>query len=265
MNAHKNSIDNGNDVVEHGVKTEEESVKNGYFEESYDDGSSYKGNFKDGLYHDWGTFIWANGEKYEGKWNKGNRVKGTYTWPEKRKNYMYKYVGEFKNNKFEGEGTAYFVGGETWSGLWKNGEFVESQSTSIADINDESQPTSIPDINDFATSKDCYEQTKKLRLNGQGEKAIEFCLKAYRIGESPYNGWALHQIGCIYYFGLGGIKNNYYEGFRYFKMASDIGVLPSKYYLGICYRYGRGVQQDGSKAKELISASGYTSPPGYDF
>lgn len=264
-NAHKNSIDNGKDVIELEVETEEETAKNGYFEESYDDGSSYKGNFKDGLYHDWGTFIWANGEKYEGKWNKGNRVKGTYTWPEKRKNYIYKYVGEFKNNKFEGEGTAYFVGGETWSGLWKNGEFVESQSTSIADINDESQPTSIPDINDFATSKDCYEQAKKLRLNGQGEKAIEFYLKAYRIGKSPYRDWALYQIGCIYYLGLSGVKTNYSEAFKYFEMASDSGVLRANYYLGQCYEFGHGVQKDIYKAKVYKEKSGYHSPPGYDF
>lgn len=258
------SIDNDNEIVEH-VEFVEETVKNGFFEESYDDGSSYKGNFKDGLYHGQGTYIWANGQKYEGKWNKGNMVKGTYTWPEKRKDYMYKYVGEFKNNKREGEGTAYYVGGETRSGLWKNGEFVESQHTSIADINDESQPTSIPDINDFSTSKVCYEQAKKLRLNGLGEKAIEFYLKANRIGERPYRDWALYQIGCIYYLGLSGVKTNYYEAFKYFKMASDSGVLQANYYLGQCYEFGHGVQKDIYKAKVYKEKSGYHSPPGYDF
>lgn len=102
--------------------------KNGYFEESYDDGSSYKGNFKDGLYHGQGTFTWANGDKYEGEFKEGSRIKGTYTWPEKRKGYMYKYIGEFKNNEFEGEGTAYYVGGETESGIWKNGKYIGSKA-----------------------------------------------------------------------------------------------------------------------------------------
>ena len=102
--------------------------KNGYFEESYDDGSSYKGNFKDGLYHGQGTFTWANGDKYEGEFEEGARIKGTYTWPEKREGYMYKYIGEFKNNEFEGEGTAYYVGGETESGIWKNGKYIGSKA-----------------------------------------------------------------------------------------------------------------------------------------
>ena len=108
---------------------ETSTVKNGYFEESYDDGSSYKGNFKEGLYHGQGTFTWANGEKYEGEFKEGARIKGTYTWPEKRKGYMYKYVGEFKNNVFEGKGTAYYVGGETESGIWSKGELREQRES----------------------------------------------------------------------------------------------------------------------------------------
>ena len=102
--------------------------KNGYFEETYNDGSSYKGHFKDGLYHGQGTFTWANGDKYEGEFKEGARIKGTYTWPEKRKGYMYKYIGEFKNNEFEGRGTAYYVGGETESGIWKDGKYMGSEA-----------------------------------------------------------------------------------------------------------------------------------------
>ena len=105
-----------------------EVAKNGYFEETYNDGSSYKGNFKDGLYHGQGTITWANGDKFEGEFKEGARIKGTYTWPEKRKGYMYKYIGEFKNNEFEGEGTAYYVGGETESGIWKNGKYIGSKA-----------------------------------------------------------------------------------------------------------------------------------------
>ena len=127
----------GNKVQEENINKPESTVpiveetptsKNGYFEESYDDGSSYKGNFKDGLYHGQGTFTWANGDKYEGEFEEGARIKGTYTWPEKRKGYMYKYIGEFKNNEFEGEGTAYYVGGETESGIWKNGKYIGSKA-----------------------------------------------------------------------------------------------------------------------------------------
>lgn len=110
------------------VSGESTTSKNGYFEESYPDGSSYKGNFKDGLFHGQGVYTWANGDKYEGEWTNGSRSKGTYTWPEKRKGYMYKYIGEFKNNEFEGKGTGYFVGGETESGIWKNGKYMGSEA-----------------------------------------------------------------------------------------------------------------------------------------
>lgn len=110
------------------VATDTPTQKNGYFEETYDDGSSYKGNFKNGLYSGHGTFTWANGDKFEGEFKEGVRIKGTYTWPEKRKGYMYKYEGEFKNNELEGKGTAYYVGGETESGIWKNGKYMGSKA-----------------------------------------------------------------------------------------------------------------------------------------
>ena len=87
----------GNKVKEENVNTESTvpivgetpTSKSGYFEESYVDGSNYKGNFKDGLYHGHGTITWANGDKYEGEFEEGARIKGTYTRPEKRKGYMY--------------------------------------------------------------------------------------------------------------------------------------------------------------------------------
>ena len=117
----------------------------------------------------------------------------------------------------------------------------------------------------LSTSKGCYEQAKKLRMEGNGRQAIDLCLKANGIGESPYKTWALHQIGCIYYLGLGGVKSNYYEAYKYFKMASDSGFLPSTYYLGVCYEYGRGVGKDVSKANYYYTKSGYSKAPGYDF
>lgn len=107
---------------------ENTKVKNGFYTETFDDGSKYEGNYKDGLFNGQGTYTWANGDKYEGEFKEGVRIKGTYTWPEKRKGYMYKYVGEFKNNEFDGKGTAYYVGGETESGIWKNGKFVGTET-----------------------------------------------------------------------------------------------------------------------------------------
>lgn len=92
------------------------------------DGSSYEGEWVNGVPDGYGIYIWPNGDKYEGEWDKGNRIFGTYTWPEKKSNYMYKYVGEFnKNEEFEGYGTAYYNGGDINKGFWKNGQYIGNE------------------------------------------------------------------------------------------------------------------------------------------
>ena len=92
------------------------------------DGSSYEGEWVNGAPDGYGIYIWPNGDKYEGEWDKGIMIWGTYTWPEKESNYMYKYVGEFnKNKEFEGYGTAYYNGGDINKGFWKNGQYIGSE------------------------------------------------------------------------------------------------------------------------------------------
>ena len=90
----------------------------------------YEGEYKSGKWNGKGTIKWSDGHKYEGEFKEGARIKGTYTWPEKRKGYMYKYEGEFKKNEFDGKGTVYYVGGETESGIWKNGKYMGSEEES---------------------------------------------------------------------------------------------------------------------------------------
>ena len=116
----KNELqDNNNEVA-----PQTSTVKNGYFEESYNDGSSYKGNFKNGVYHGQGTYTWSNGEEYIGNWVDGKRSgHGVYTWQEKRKGYYLKYDGDFIDNEMTGKGTMYIVGGEKYVGDIKNGIF----------------------------------------------------------------------------------------------------------------------------------------------
>ena len=173
-------------------------------------------------------------------------------------------IREVLNGKWDNQPTA-----QEWEDLGKAmEEFIETYDNSYD--NDDEEPTYYEELvepveEDLSTSKECYETAKQLRSEGQGSKAIDLYLRAYRIGESPHKSWALHQIGCTYYFGLGGVKNNYAEAFKYFEMASNLGLLPSKYYLGLCYEYGRGVQKDKIKANEYYAKSGYQDPPGYDF
>ena len=69
--------------------------KNGPGTETYEDGSSYVGVFKDGKYHGQGTYTFPDGGKYVGEWKDGKKHGlGTYTFPDGSK-----YVGEFRGNK----------------------------------------------------------------------------------------------------------------------------------------------------------------------
>ena len=57
------------------------------------------GEWKDGVYHGHGTYIYGigklKGEKYEGEWKNGKRTgQGTYTWSNGDK-----YIGEYKDAK----------------------------------------------------------------------------------------------------------------------------------------------------------------------
>ena len=89
------------------------------------DGSTYEGEWQDGEPNGYGKYIWPNGQIFEGEWEKGIRIWGTYTWPEKRTGYMYKYVGEFnKDGEITGEGTAYYNGGDVNEGFWRNGDYL---------------------------------------------------------------------------------------------------------------------------------------------
>ena len=82
--------------------------KNGPGTETYEDGSSYVGVFKDGERNGQGTYNYSDGDKYEGEWKDGGfHGQGTLT-------YSYpccgqKYEGEWKDGKFHGQGT------KTWS------------------------------------------------------------------------------------------------------------------------------------------------------
>ena len=59
-------------------------VDNGYGSCIYDDGTSYYGNFKDGLRHGFGTLILLQGECYAGYWL-NDKMHGVGKWYEKDK------------------------------------------------------------------------------------------------------------------------------------------------------------------------------------
>ena len=71
------------------------------------------GNCQNGF----GTYIWANGDKYDGEWKNDKRNGyGTFTWAN-----GYKYVGEWKNDKINGFGTYIWADGTKECGEYQNG------------------------------------------------------------------------------------------------------------------------------------------------
>ena len=67
--------------------------KNGHGTETFEDGSTYVGVYKDGKFHGQGTYTWSNGDEY---------------------------VGEFKDDKRNGQGTWTSTDGQKYVGRWKD-------------------------------------------------------------------------------------------------------------------------------------------------
>ena len=91
-------------------------------------GDKYNGNWKNQKPHGLGTFKWVNGTKYIGDWEFGiQNGQGTVTWTNGDK-----YIGGRKNGEADGQGTFIFANGITQSGEWKNGNLIERDSSGKA-------------------------------------------------------------------------------------------------------------------------------------
>ena len=63
-------------------------------------GNNYTGEYRDGIRHGQGVFIYSNGDKYDGEWQNGMRSgRGVFIFKNSDK-----YVGEWKNDKRNGQG-----------------------------------------------------------------------------------------------------------------------------------------------------------------
>jgi len=95
---------------------------------TYEDGSSYTGDWKYGKRHGGGTFTFADGSVYQGNSKRG-RFNGTgkVTYPNGNT-----YEGEWKNDKPHGEGVLLDMqAGVKTTGIWKSGKLskVASQAS----------------------------------------------------------------------------------------------------------------------------------------
>ena len=62
---------------------------------------------------------------------------------------------------------------------------------------------------------------------------------------------ARHELGVLYFHGIGGVTNNYAEAVRLFRKGAESGYARSIHNLGTCYMEGLGVPQDRAEAFRL--------------
>ena len=82
----------------------------------YANGNQYEGNWNKGLRNGVGTYTYANGDIFSGKWESGRKNgKGTI-------NYVNgdKYDGDWNNNKIQGLGVFTYSDGSSYDGEWLN-------------------------------------------------------------------------------------------------------------------------------------------------
>lgn len=99
------------------------------------DGSSYDGQFLDGLMHGQGTYNWPDGVSFTGDFFQGTiSGSGKYSWPDGSS-----YTGQVKSGKRHGEGVFMCSAGQIYDGEWQDGHrhgkgvasYYEGKSTTV--------------------------------------------------------------------------------------------------------------------------------------
>ncbi|MBN2302485.1 MAG: hypothetical protein JXN60_08220 [Lentisphaerae bacterium] len=84
---------------------------------TFSNGDRYEGEFKNGLFHGWGTYYYRNGDRYDGEFRHDMKHgKGTLTYKNGDK-----YTGEFRKDMKEGRGSLEYGNGDRYVGDFKNG------------------------------------------------------------------------------------------------------------------------------------------------
>ena len=85
---------------------------------SYNDGSTYQGEFRDGQQHGWGRYETSDGFVYEGDWKEGQFYGEGRMWYTDGS----KYVGDVVKGVREGVGKVTYTNGAVYEGEWRAGK-----------------------------------------------------------------------------------------------------------------------------------------------
>ena len=105
-------------------------------------GDEYKGSFKRHLFDGWGTYCYANGDKYEGPWKHGEKhgAKGTFT----RAADSTELVVGWRHDKAHGHGICKYGNGARFEGEYVN-DLKEGTGVYVAANGDEYHGTFVRD------------------------------------------------------------------------------------------------------------------------
>ena len=92
----------------------------------------------------------------------------------------------------------------------------------------------------------CYEQGLGIEQN------IAKAVEQYKKIENDKEGWTQYRLGLIYFTEDNGFTSPK-EAYRMFKLSSSCGNPNGTFYMGICRKYGIGVEENFEKGQELIA------------
>lgn len=111
-----NCVSHDEELNQHSKNYYVNNMKEGYGEEMFNDGTSYKGNFKADLKHGMGEMRWPDGNWYKGEFKRGKiDGKGQFSWADGRV-----YEGSWSNDKMSGLGEMRYPDGRRYEGEFKD-------------------------------------------------------------------------------------------------------------------------------------------------
>ena len=161
---------------------------------TFDDGSTYVGEFSDNRFSGQGTYTFSDGENYVGEWKDGkNNGQGTYTFASGAK-----FVGEFRNDIKNGQGTYTYADGTIKEGIWKDGELQNAQiSPKVVETDDPNETREVASGTGFYVSNEGHIITNYHVIDGCMDMKVHTkgrVIPTLRIADDELNDLALLKI-----------------------------------------------------------------------